>query len=43
MKEFKRFRYAFNGFKALLVKDHNFLLHLIISILVIVLGFVFQL
>ncbi|ARB77686.1 MULTISPECIES: diacylglycerol kinase family protein [Staphylococcus] len=43
MKEFKRFRYAFNGFKALLVKDHNFLLHLIISILVIVLGFIFQL
>lgn len=42
IKEFKRFKFAYNGFKALLVKDHNFLLHLIIAILVILLGFIFN-
>ncbi|RIL70849.1 diacylglycerol kinase family protein [Staphylococcus devriesei] len=43
MKLFKRFRHTFDGFKTLLLKDHNYLLHIIIAILTIVLGIIFNL
>lgn len=38
----KSFKYAFNGFKVLLKKEHNARLHLFFTILVIVLGFIFN-
>ncbi|RTX87594.1 diacylglycerol kinase family protein [Staphylococcus pragensis] len=38
-----RFKYTFDGFKTLLIKDHNYLLHMIVALIVIVLGFVFHL
>lgn len=43
IKLFKRFQHTFDGFKTLLLKDHNYILHIIIAILTIVLGFVFNL
>lgn len=39
----KSFGYAFNGIKRLLFSQHNAWIHLVITVLVIVLGFVLQL
>jgi len=39
----KSFAYAFNGIKRLLLSQHNAWIHLVITVLVIVLGFVLQL
>ena len=36
----KRFKYAYEGFCAILKKDQNFLLHILAAIIIIILGFV---
>ena len=36
----KRFKYAYEGFRAILKKDQNFLLHILAAIIIIILGFV---
>jgi len=38
-KRIKSFKYAFNGFKVLISEEHNSRIHIAISILVIILGF----
>ena len=42
-KRLQSFKHAFNGFKILLKQEHNARLHLSITVLVVVLGFVFEL
>ena len=39
----KSFAYAFNGIKRLLLSQHNAWIHLVITVFVVVLGFVLQL
>ncbi|MDR0811898.1 MAG: diacylglycerol kinase family protein [Paludibacter sp.] len=41
-KRLKSFAYAFNGLKILLKEEHNARIHLVITILVVVAGFVFK-
>ena len=36
----KRFKYAYEGFCAILKKDQNFLLHILVAVIIIILGFV---
>lgn len=38
----KRFKYAFDGMKVLLHKDHKFLLHIFAMIVAIAFGFIFK-
>ncbi|MEN2453740.1 diacylglycerol kinase family protein, partial [Bacillus sp. JR_15] len=38
----KRFSYALNGLKTLLIKDQKFSLHIYASIIAIVFGFIFH-
>ncbi|EHJ06854.1 diacylglycerol kinase family protein [Staphylococcus simiae] len=38
----KRFKYALDGLKVLLQKDHKFLLHIFVMIVAIVFGFIFK-
>ncbi|MGJ5711833.1 diacylglycerol kinase family protein [Staphylococcus auricularis] len=39
----KRFKYAFEGLYALFKKDHKFLIHVLIALIVVICGFIFQL
>ena len=41
-KRVKSFKYAFDGFKLLLKEEHNALIHLVATILVVILAFVFK-
>lgn len=43
IKQLRRFKYTFYGFKTLLLKDHNYLLHIVIAIITIILGYICQL
>lgn len=43
IKIMKRFRYAFEGLYALFKKDYKFLIHVLIALIVIICGFIFQL
>ena len=38
----KRFSYAFQGMLVLIIKDHKFLLHLLLTLIVIIAGFTFK-
>jgi diacylglycerol kinase (ATP) len=41
-KRFRSFVYAFRGLKIMLINEHNAWIHSIVAIIVIVLGFVYQ-
>lgn len=41
-KRMKSFTYAFNGLKIVFKEEHNARIHLIVSLIVIVCGFIFQ-
>ncbi|WP_367120603.1 diacylglycerol kinase family protein [Staphylococcus capitis] len=38
----RRFKYAYDGFTAILKKDQNFLLHILAGIIAIIMGFIFH-
>ncbi len=42
IKRFKSFKYAFNGIKILILKEHNSRIHLFAAIVVMVAGFYFR-
>lgn len=39
----RRFKYAYDGFNAILKKDQNFLLHILAGFITIIMGFIFNL
>lgn len=43
MNLFKRFKNTFNGCIALLQKDRNYIIHIVIAIIVVIFGFIHQL
>lgn len=43
IKHIKRFKHTYDGLKTLLLKDHNYLLHIIIAFITIILGYIYQL